>query len=267
MNPPTIEKTGSVSPVESAGLRLIPLDGPTHVIELAGVRLLVDPTFDPAQEYPIGTRSLEKTTDATWAPDRLGPVDAVLLSHDQHPDNLDHAGREYLTRVPLTITTPVAAERLGGNAAGLEPWSRRRVGGVEVVAVPAQHGPDGTEHLTGPVTGFVLVAPEGRHVYVSGDNASLDVVRAVADRFPAIDVAVLFAGAARTPLVDGVLTLTGAQAAEAARILGRPRVLPVHTDGWAHFTENGAAFRDAFAAAGLADLLLPATPGEPVDLP
>ncbi|MGH3166636.1 MAG: MBL fold metallo-hydrolase [Trebonia sp.] len=246
---------------------LIPLDGPTVVIELAGIRFLVDPTFDPVQEYPIGDRSLVKTTNPTWSTDQLGAVDAVLLSHDQHPDNLDHAGREFLTTVPLTLTTPLAAQRLGGSAVGLEPWSTYRVGTVTVVAVPAQHGPDGSEGLTGPVTGFVLVAPSERHVYVSGDNASLRIVTEIAKRFARLDVAVLFAGAARTPLVNGYLTLTSEQAAAAAEILGRPKVLAAHTNGWGHFTQDGATFRAAFETAGLAGLLLPVTPGSKVALP
>ena len=53
---------------------------------------------------------------------------------------------------------------------------------MTVTAVPAQHGPDGTDHITGPVIGFVLSAPGAETVYVSGDNASLDVVRGIAER-------------------------------------------------------------------------------------
>jgi L-ascorbate metabolism protein UlaG (beta-lactamase superfamily) len=246
---------------------VIPLDGPTAIIELAGTRFLSDPTFDPAGEYPIGSRSLVKTTNATWSPDQVGAVDAVLLSHDQHPDNLDHTGREFLATAPLTLTTPLAAQRLGGKAVGLAPWASCQVGPITVVAVPAQHGPDGTEGLTGPVTGFVLIAPGERHVYVSGDNASLPIVAQIARRFPRLDVAVLFAGGARTPLVDGYLTLTSEQAAAAAGILGHPKVLAAHTDGWGHFTQDGATFRAAFEAAGLAGLLLPVTPGKKVTLP
>jgi L-ascorbate metabolism protein UlaG (beta-lactamase superfamily) len=246
---------------------LIPLGGPTVIIELAGARFLSDPTFDPAQEYPIGSRSLVKTTSASWSPDQVGAVDAVLLSHDQHPDNLDHAGREFLATAPLTLTTPLAAQRLGGSAVGLAPWATRQVGPVTVVAVPAQHGPDDTERLTGPVTGFVLVAPGERYVYVSGDNASLPVVAEIAKRFPRLDVAVLFAGGARTPLLDGYLTLTSEQAVAAAEMLGHPKVLAAHTDGWGHFTQDGATFRAAFEAAGLAGLLLPVTPGRKVALP
>lgn len=251
--------------MDDAALVLTPLDGPTTIIEMEGTRFLVDPTFDPSGEYPVGSRALIKTTDATWTPEQAGPADAVLLSHDQHPDNLDRSGRDVVAAAPLTLTTPLAAGRLGGTAAGLEPWESRQVGAVTVTAVPAQHGPDGTGHLTGPVTGFVLDAA-GLVVYVSGDNASLRLVSEIAERFPRIDVAVLFAGAARTPLVDGYLTLTSAEAAEAADLLRRPRVLPAHTDGWAHFTQDSVSLRKAFEEAGLADLLLDAAPGKAVRL-
>ncbi|MFD0786817.1 MBL fold metallo-hydrolase, partial [Micromonospora azadirachtae] len=126
-----------------------------------------------------------------------------------------------------------------------------------VTAVPAQHGPDGTDHLTGPVTGFVLSGDGVPTVYVSGDNASLRVVREVAARFPDIDVAILFGGAARTPLVgDANLTLDANAMVEATRILGASTVVPAHVDSWAHFTEGLADVRAAFTAAGLSDLLL-----------
>jgi hypothetical protein len=85
--------------------------------------------------------------------------------------------------VPLVLTTVVGAERLSGrhdaaHAEGLAPWDARELtrpdGGVlTVTAVPARHGPEGFEERTGPVTGFVLTAPDLPTVYVSGDNASL----------------------------------------------------------------------------------------------
>jgi serine/threonine-protein kinase len=41
----------------------------------------------------------------------------------------------------------------------------------------------------------VAVSPDGRTVYVSGDNASLELVQLIANRMKDVDVAVLFAGA------------------------------------------------------------------------
>lgn len=59
---------------------LMPLGGPSVLIEIDDRRLLVDPTFDPAGDHPIGGRALTKTTDAILGPDDLGSIDAVLLS-------------------------------------------------------------------------------------------------------------------------------------------------------------------------------------------
>lgn len=237
------------------------LGGPTAILEIGGVRLLTDPTFDPPGDHPVGDRALTKTIGAVVGQDEVGPVDAVLLSHDQHPDNLDAGGRAYLGGVPLTLTTEAAAERLGGTARAVPNWAHTdlpRPGGgtLRVTGVPAQHGPDGTEHLTGPVTGFVLSGEGLPTVYVSGDNASLDVVRAIADRFAPVDVAVIFAGAVRTPpLGDAYLTLTSDGAAEASAILGAAKIVPLHFEGWAHFTQGRDTLAPAFAGAGLGDRL------------
>jgi len=76
------------------------------------------------------------------------------------------------------------------------------------------------------------------------------------------DMAVLFAGAARTALLDGAyLTLTSQDAVAAARILGADRVSVVNTDGWAHFSQHGATVRAAFDRASLADRLVRLEPG------
>src|SRR5690348_11629791 len=106
----------------SVGVRLV--GGPTVLIEMGGLRLLTDPTFDPPGDHPVSHRVLVKTRGPAVAADDIGPVDAVLLSHDQHPDNLDHAGRRLLDAVPLVLTTDSAAGRLGGTAQALAPWRR-----------------------------------------------------------------------------------------------------------------------------------------------
>lgn len=112
--------------VDVSGLRIRYLGGPTALIEYGALRLLVDPTFDPAGDYPIGARVLTKTADAVVGPDQVGDIDAVLLSHDQHPDNLDAGGRAFLAHVPLVLSTPAAQERLGAPVRGLTPWAGHR---------------------------------------------------------------------------------------------------------------------------------------------
>ncbi|WP_460530306.1 MBL fold metallo-hydrolase [Flindersiella endophytica] len=248
-----------------SGLRIHYIGGPTALLEFGGLRLLTDPTFDPPGDYPIGERKLTKLAGPAISAGEVGPVDAVLLSHDQHPDNLDRLGRVFLADVPQVLSTAAAAERIGASA--LPAWESVRLGVVRVTGVPALHGPPGSEPLVGEVTGFVLSGDGLPTVYVSGDNASLDVVRAVADRFAPVDVAVLFAGGARTPLVgDAYLTLPSADAASAARILGARAVVPLHFEHWGHFTQGPETLVEAFDAAGLGDRLHLPRPGDQVTL-
>ncbi len=239
--------------------------GPTALFEYGGLRFLVDPTFDAPGDYQTPGGPLVKTAPSTASPTELGRIDVVLLSHDEHPDNLDASGRALLADIPLTLTTPGGGQRLGGGARGLADWEsveldRPDGGTVTVTGVPAIHGPgprELVEPFLGQVVGFVLTGEGLPTVYVSGDNASLALVKEIAARFAPVDTAILFAGAPRIPVVfDGApIVLDSAQAAEAAKILGARRVVPVHYDSWAHFTEGRDELVAAFTAAGLADRL------------
>ena len=205
-------------------------------------------------------------------------MDAVLISHDQHPDNLDDDGRRMALAAPLVLTHPGAAGRLGPPAVGVPPWETYDLpggsGSLAAQAVPAVHGPadgqrDASGHINCEVTGFVLSGPGAPTVYISGDNASLSAVKEVADRVGQIDIAVLFAGAASVPAKESgrPLTLTAARAAAAAaEVLGAKVVIPAHVDGWAHFREGVDEFAAAFDQAGIGNLLRIAAHGEWIDL-
>ncbi|MGJ6964839.1 MBL fold metallo-hydrolase [Streptosporangium sp. G11] len=239
--------------------------GPTALFEYGGLRFLTDPTFDAPGDYPIPGGRLTKTAPSSAAPADLGRIDVVLLSHDEHPDNLDDSGRALLADVPLTLTTPEGGRRLGDGAKGLADWEtieldRPGGGTITVTGVPAIHGPGAREEvepLTGQVVGFVLTGQGLPTIYVSGDNASIDLVKQIAERFGPVDTAVLFAGAPRfSVLFDGApIVLDSAQAAEAAGILGARRVVPVHYNSWSHFTEGRDELVAAFTDAGLAGRL------------
>ncbi len=247
--------------------------GPTAVLDFAGLRLLTDPTLDAGGgEYPSGAARLRKLAGPHLQPRELGPIDAVLLSHDRHPDNLDTEGRAFLAHVPVVLTTPDGAERLGGNAIGLAPWEShdlRIPGGrtLRVTATPCRHGPAGMDR--GPVVGFVLQpsdAPE-RTVYFSGDTVWYEGVAEVGRRFSP-RVAVLNLGAARVAEVGPFpLTMTAAEAVEAARALAPAAVVPLHFEGWAHFSEGRQEIERAFQQAGLADRLRWPHPAERIEFP
>ncbi|GAC66372.1 MBL fold metallo-hydrolase [Gordonia soli] len=236
------------------GIDFLHVGGPTALIEIGGVRVVTDPTFSAPGTFPVGERALTKYTGPALDAASIQPVDVVLLSHHQHPDNLDPAGRELIDRAPLTLSTISAAAAIDA-VTGLTPWEATTLAAdpaITVTAVPALHG---SEELSGPVIGFVLSGTAIPTVYISGDNSSVAVVEEIVGRVGRIDLAVLFVGAARRPDLDDPLTLTAEDAVTAARLLGDAVIVPIHAEGWLHFTEGPGTVARAFREAGLFDRL------------
>jgi L-ascorbate metabolism protein UlaG (beta-lactamase superfamily) len=243
------------------------IGGPTVLIDVAGMRLLTDPTFDDAgSTYERGS-TLHKLTGPALVASALGRIDAVLLSHHQHADNLDTAGEAVLKKAGRVVTTVEGAAALGGNAFGLAPWQVAEIEGphsrtLRITATPARHGPP--ERASLAVTGFLLDIFDG--IYVSGDTVLYEGVQEVIERLHP-RIAVLHLGAARVE-ADGQLTdpltMTAEEAVAFARMTPQTRIVPIHYEGWAHFTEGREVIEQTFAAAGMSDRLIWLKAGEPV---
>ncbi len=240
------------------GIRLTHIGGPTVLIEVGGWRLLTDPTFDPpGRKYNFGwgTSSRKLEGPAVAAAD-VGPIDAVLLSHDHHDDNLDDAGRALLPAAGTVVTTVPGAKRLGGNAQGLAAWETTRLEApgrptIEITATPCRHGPPGSRPLVGAVVGFALRqdGAEGGAFWISGDTVLYDGVREVADRLD-VETAVVHLGGVRFPVTGPFrYTMTAADAVELCGLLKPRTVVPIHYEGWKHFRQGRDAIESEFAGA------------------
>ncbi len=237
-------------------LRITHIGGPTVLVEAGGWRLLTDPTFDPAggaYRFGWGTGSRKTAGPAVAAADLL-PVDAVLLTHDHHGDNLDAAGRAMLPSAGVVVTTAAGAVRLGGSARGLRPGEVTTLAApgrpsIEVTATPCRHGPPLSRPVVGDVIGFAL-RWEGRReafLWITGDTVMSGSLRDVAAAMDA-DVALLHMGGVRFPVTGPVrYTLTAREAIDLCGLL-RPRVaVPVHYEGWHHFRQGRPAITRALA--------------------
>jgi L-ascorbate metabolism protein UlaG (beta-lactamase superfamily) len=246
-------------------LALAAIGGATTVIDYGWVRFVTDPTFDPPGKFG----PYRKTDSPAIAPQQLGAVDAVLLSHDLHMDNFDVTGRQFASTAPIVITGPQAARRLGANAVGLQSFDSIVIASpakpdlkISVSAVPAVHGPlDGDRdeygNINTEVTGFVLRGHGLPTIYVSGDNASIAPVIEIARRIGDIQIGVLHLGAARLASKNfgRPLTLTADRATDVAQLLGLSLVLPVHCEGWSLFSQGPDDVRKSFEDAGIRHLL------------
>jgi L-ascorbate metabolism protein UlaG (beta-lactamase superfamily) len=234
------------------------IGGPTTLIEAAGWRILTDPTFDdPGRTYRFGwgTSSRKLAGPSIPAAD-VGPIDAVLLTHDHHDDNFDAAGRALLPSAGVVVTTTSGARRVGGGARGLVDWQTTVLeapgkASIEVTATPCRHGPPLSHPIVGDVVGFGLRWNGQEHgvLWISGDTVLYDGVREVADRLT-VDTAILHLGGVQFPVTGPVrYTMTARDAIELCGLL-RPRtVIPVHYEGWSHFKEGRDAIERELAAA------------------
>ncbi|MFL5907332.1 MAG: MBL fold metallo-hydrolase [Solirubrobacterales bacterium] len=239
-------------------MRLTHVGGPTTLIEVAGWRLLTDPTFDPpgrSYRFGWGTGS-RKLAGPAIAPADLGPIDAVLLSHDHHDDNLDRAGRALLPSAGTVITTIPGAKRLGGGARGLEPWATTELDArdrpsIGITATPCRHGPPLSHPIVGEVIGFALRWDGQEHgvLWISGDTVLYDGVREVAGRLE-VDTALLHLGGVRFPVSGPIhYTMTARHAVELCSLIQPRTVIPIHYEGWAHFREGRDEIEREFAVA------------------
>ena len=239
-------------------VRLTHIGGPTVLIEIAGWRLLTDPTFDaPGRAYRFGWGTgSRKLSGPAVAADDLGAIDAVLLSHDHHDDNLDDLGRALLPSASVVVTTAAGARRLGGDARGLEAWATTRLEApgrpaIEITATPCRHGPPLSRPIVGDVVGFALAWPgqEQGVLWISGDTVLYDGVLEVGDRFR-VDTALLHLGGVRFPISGPIhYTMTARQGVELCRRMLPQTAIPIHYEGWQHFREGRAAIERELAHA------------------
>ncbi|KAK1623429.1 beta-lactamase superfamily domain-containing protein [Colletotrichum phormii] len=239
------------------------------ILHIDGGNFLTDPVFSPAgTEWDMGPTVLKNTKGPALQLEDLPVIDAVLLSHEDHPDNLDELGRRLLDGRKVLTTQDGArklAPRPGVQALKPGETTLLRVGGreFEFTGVPCQHLPGGE------VTGFVLRAANFGEtnglpnvIYISGDTVYLDEIPKLLEKYH-VSVAILNVGAVEVAITDHPLlvTMDGKQAARLFREIGADVLVPMHYESWAHFAENGDQLRAVLEEEGVADKVRWLKPG------
>lgn len=231
------------------------IDTACCLIQIEELTLLTDPVLDdPGKRYHHGWGAFSrKTSTPIIAQAQLEKVDLVLLSHPQHKDNFDEAGKAFAATVPTVLSTP-AIEKILSNGIGMQPWDSHEVvlrsGSVlTITATPAQHHPHWLPgFISGSVIGFMLThSSETETLYISGDTIYFKGVKQIKERFPDITYALLHAGGVQFPYLTGksCYTLDHKGVQQMIETLRPEVVIPIHTEGWTHFHENTMALRTA----------------------
>ena len=202
------------------------------LVELDGVRVLCDPVWSercsPSQH--VGPRRLHPVPVPLAG---LGPVDAVVISHD-HYDHLDMDTVRSLVDltdavflVPLGVGAHLDAWGVPGDRGVERDWEEgHSVGEVRITAVEAQHFSGRGLRRDGTLwASWVIAGPTGR-VFFSGDTGFFDgYARIGADHGP-FDASLMAVGAYDPAWRD--IHLDPEEAVEATRLLSGGLLLPIH---------------------------------------
>ncbi|KAK8855080.1 zn-dependent hydrolases of the beta-lactamase protein [Apiospora arundinis] len=240
----------------------------TAILKLGDVTFITDPYLSPAETSFHAGPGVVLTShyEPSHTLESLPPIDAVLLSHEDHADNLDPIGRRLLEGRRV-LTTMDGARKLAPRpgVVGLKAWETVPlvIGGrhFEVTATPCQHLPGGE------CNGFIVTAPEfgtttrddgvsrPNAIYFSGDTVYLEELTQMRERFH-ISLALFNIGAAAVMPPGGggeplLITMDGKQAARLFREIGADVLVPMHFESWDHFTEGRDGLEEAFRSEGV----------------
>lgn len=236
----------------------------TVLIRFQGLVILTDPNFLHKGDHVhlgYGLTS-ERLTNPAIELANLPPIDLVVLSH-LHEDHFDKLVQEKLNKETPIVTTREAAERLRRlgftRAMGLGHWDRLQVekgeARLRVTSAPGRHGKAGMQALLPAVMGSVLDfgpqpdRPQYR-IYISGDTLVYDDLKAIPQRFPGVDLALLHLGGTRILGLFKV-TMDGKDGVDLVRIIQPAKAIPIHYNDYTVFKSPLADFEREVKAAGL----------------
>ena len=238
---------------------------------------MTDPVLDKAGKlYHFGYGAFSrKSSNPALTQEQIGTIDLVLLSHHQHKDNFDKAGRKFAKKVKRVITTLPGAKTLK-NGVGLANWESLtietpKVPGLKITATPAQHHPWWVPRFfAGSVIGFIIewTGQQNGVLYITGDTVYFKGINQIARKFPRIHTAIVHLGAVQFPYLTGKgkYTFDVKSALKTLEVLKVERAIPVHYAGWSHFKQKDYATKAAFSNCQSRPKMLWLTPGLPAKL-
>lgn len=245
-------------------LRLTYIGAGTVLCSVGGFTILTDPTFlRRGRRAPLGYGlHATRQNNPSLAIDHLPPLDAVVLSH-YHGDHFDRTAEMQLPKELPIITTPHAATILQakgfGAATGLETWQStalvRNDTRLRITSLPGNHRP-GLSRLFPPVMGTMweVEAPRGSRpltLYHTGDTLLHDALKAIPERFPAIDLMLPHLGGTR--IFGLLLTMDAAQGVRLMELIRPTLTIPIHFGDYDIYRDPLSHFQEAVRAAGLED--------------
>jgi L-ascorbate metabolism protein UlaG (beta-lactamase superfamily) len=221
----------------ASGLRITWFGHSSSLVEIDGVRILIDPVWDE-RAAPTTWAGPKRFFPPTLSLEDLPPVDAVLISHD----HFDHLGAGTVRRLAQIesfrqtrwITTLGVGAIL--SSMGVAParttelnWTEQvNVGSLTITALPARHfsGRSLFNRFQTLWASFALIGPQHR-VYYGADSGEWYGFRDIGEAFGPFDLTMLEIGASDPMWIDIHMGPEGAVRSFRA-LGGQGLLMPIH---------------------------------------
>lgn len=217
--------------IQQAGDWICWLGHASFLIQLDGVRILIDPVFGR-----LGF--LKRQVEAPYSVEEIGHLDYVLVSHD-HRDHCDKQTlRELSRKLDFAVLTSL-------NMSGLiEPWMLRDQaiteagwyqqyvlpkGQPKISFMPTQHwGRRFLHDMNRRLWGSFVIKGKTKTIWFGGDSAYSSHFKEVGEYFPNIDLALIGIGAYKPAWFMQAAHTSPQQAWTGFDESGAKRLLPMH---------------------------------------
>jgi len=227
---------GFFKSLPSSELRTYWLGHSCVLIEIDGIRLLIDPVFSRVIS-PVSFLGPKRFHSLPIALTDLPKIDAVIISHDHH-DHLDKTVTQYLAAkgtfflVPLGIGAHLKKWKIREDQfAELDWWETSTIGGVRFVCTPARHfsGRNYFDYNRTLWSSWSIIGTKHK-VFHSGDTGYSNHFQEIGLRFGPFDLTLMKVGGYDHYWPD--IHLNPEQAVDAHLDVRGQRLLPVH---WSSF--------------------------------
>lgn len=219
-----------------------------------GFRILVDPWVDQNPKFPEEERP-------------INAGDLIVVTHG-HPDHVgDAAAIAQQLGIPIVCVPEMAAYFASEGVEDLIEMNKGgtiTTGEVRITMVAAQHSSGITPSGGGPTidggepVGLVLRADGMAPVYIAGDTTVFGDMEVIRE---------LYAPQLAIIPIDGNFNMGPYEAAYACRLLGVPRVVPVHWGTFPRLAGTPDALREELERRGVRCEVATLDPGGSVELP
>ena len=220
-----------------SGLRVTWFGHSSSLVEMDGVRVLIDPVWDE-RAAPTQWMGPKRFFPPTLALKELPAIDAVIISHDHY----DHLGEGTVRRLaemetlrrarwimPLGVGGLLGKYGLdAGRCTELDWTESAEVGALMITALPARHfsGRSLFNRFETLWASFVLAGPRHR-VYYGADSGEWEGFREIGEQFGPFDLTMLEIGASNPLWADIHMGPEGAVRSFQA-MGGQGLLMPIH---------------------------------------